>query len=120
MFRLGLIGLALVLGLYTPAQAQTIGGDYQVAGTNLDGSQYSGNARIEVTSSTTCRITWDTGNSSSGICMINQNAFAAAYAFDTGVIGLVVYELLPDGTLDGVWTIADTSGAGTETLTPIQ
>ena len=52
--------------------------------------------------------------------MLNQNAFAAAYAFENGTIGLVVYELMRDGTLDGVWTIADTAGAGTETLTPLQ
>lgn len=120
MHRFGLTGLALLLGLATSVGAQEIGGMYQVEGTNLDGSRYSGTARIDITSSTTCRIHWDTGTSSSGICMINQNAFAAAYAFENGTIGLVVYELIRDGTLDGVWTIADTAGAGTETLTPLQ
>jgi hypothetical protein len=32
----------------------------------------------------------------------------------------VVYELQPDGSLKGFWTIADTDGAGTENLYPKQ
>ncbi|MCY0146653.1 hypothetical protein OEG84_02700 [Hoeflea sp. G2-23] len=116
----GLAGATMMLMALGSAQAQTIGGSYQVEGTNLDGSSYSGTAQIDVTSATTCRIAWDTGTSSSGICMVNQNAFAAAYVFESGAVGLVVYELMQDGTLDGVWTIADTAGAGTETLTPIE
>jgi hypothetical protein len=120
MIRLCLICMTFMFSPGSLAQAQTIGGIYHVDGTNLDGSQYTGTARIDVTSSTTCRIEWDAGTSSSGICMVNQNAFAAAYVFENGTIGLVVYELMPNGTLDGVWTIADTAGAGTETLTPIR
>ena len=112
--------MTLVVAACAPASAQTIGGTYRVEGTNLDGSRYTGRARIEVTSSTTCRIIWETGTTSSGICMLNRNAFAAAYGFANGTVGLVVYELKRDGVLDGVWTIADTAGAGTETLTPIR
>jgi hypothetical protein len=33
-------------------------------------------------------------------------------------VGLVVYEMQPDGSMKGVWTIADQPGAGTEVLTP--
>jgi hypothetical protein len=33
-------------------------------------------------------------------------------------VGLVVYGLQPDGTLKGVWTLADQPGDGTEILTP--
>jgi hypothetical protein len=100
------------------AQAQDVGGTYQVNGTNFDGSTYKGTATIEVVTSTTCRIHWETGSTSDGICMRNQNALAAGYAFSNGKIGLVVYEIMPDGTLDGVWTVADQEGAGTEVLTP--
>ena len=35
-------------------------------------------------------------------------------------IGLVVYKVLEDGTLDGLWTIAGKDGNGTEVLTPGQ
>jgi hypothetical protein len=32
----------------------------------------------------------------------------------------VVYEMNPDGSLEGAWTIADQNGVGEETLTPIK
>jgi len=118
--RISLICMALTLSLGTPAQAQSIGGEYDVEGENFDGSAYTGTATITVTSSDTCRIQWETGTSSSGICMIYGNAFSAAYVMDNGAVGLLVYEIKSDGTLDGVWTITDTDGAGTETLTPIR
>lgn len=33
--------------------------------------------------------------------------------------GLVVYQMKPDGTLEGLWTIADQGGVGTKVLTPM-
>lgn len=109
----------LSLSAVAAGSAQDVGGTYHVNGTNFDGSTYKGTATIEVTTSTTCRIHWDTGSTSDGICMRNQNALAAGYAFSNGKIGLVVYEIMADGTLDGVWTVADQDGAGTEVLTPM-
>ncbi len=107
----------LAAGCLTAAAAD-IGGTYSVQGTNLDGSKYSGTATITVTTANTCRIEWVTGGTtSSGICMRNGPAFSAAYVLGSD-IGLVIYEVLDDGTLDGLWTIADTKGVGTETLTP--
>ena len=119
MRRAFLGAAALVLGLSSAAFAQNVGGRYEVRGTNLDGSPYSGTAVITRTSNSTCRIRWSTGSVSDGICMLANNSFAAAYRME-GVFGLVVYELRRDGRLDGVWTIADRSGAGTEVLTPIR
>ena len=86
-------------------------------GTNLDGSHYSGTAEITSTAKYTCRITWDVGSQSSGICMLNGTSFAAGYSLKDKV-GLVIYELRDDGTLDGTWTIADEDGFGTEVLIP--
>ncbi|MFB9950481.1 hypothetical protein ACFFP0_16605 [Rhizobium puerariae] len=105
-----------------PAQAQTVNaGTYDVEGTNLDGSKYGGTATITLTSETTCVIEWKTGNSkkatSSGICMLYDNAFSAAYVMGKAV-GLVVYEVKDDGSLEGAWTISGQDGSGTETLTP--
>jgi hypothetical protein len=94
-----------------------VGGDYQVRGTNPDGSGYSGTATITPKSDTTCRITWDTGSTSSGICMVAAQSLAASYALGDK-IGLVLYQLQPDGSLKGSWTIVDQPGAGSETLTP--
>lgn len=115
------LGAALIIGaLAIPAAAQELGGRYQVAGTNFNGSTYSGTAEIVVTSRNTCRISWVTGGTTSqGICMRNGASFSAAYRMGAAV-GLVIYEMKPDGSLAGLWTIADKSGVGTETLLPMR
>lgn len=109
--------LATVLAA-APAAAQDIGGFYEVSGTNFDGSRYSGEAQIRALSDTTCSIAWKTGGQTSeGICMRDGNAFAASYQLGSA-IGLVIYRVLPDGSLGGTWTIAGQEGSGTEVLTP--
>lgn len=100
------------------AVAQDVGGYYTVNGTNLDGSPYEGEAEITLTSEYTCEIVWKTGGStSSGICMRDSNAFTAGYELN-GKVGLVIYLIQPDGTLDGRWTVAGVNAVGTEVLTP--
>jgi hypothetical protein len=109
-----LFGLAMLV----PASAQSIGGTYRAEGTNFDGSTYSGTAEIVLTSATTCVIRWVTGGSTSqGICMRNDDAFAAGYVLGD-VTGLVVYKVNPDGSMQGLWTIAGQDGNGTENLYP--
>ena len=111
-------GLALAgLGWSATASAQSIGGRYEVQGHNPNGSTYGGTAEIILTSDTTCRIRWETGSTSEGICMRNGHAFAASYRLGKS-FGLVIYNLHPDGSMQGIWTIADEPGAGTETLIP--
>jgi hypothetical protein len=51
--------------------------------------------------------------------MRHGDTLAAAYVM-SGAIGLIVYQIKPDGVLDGVWTIADQAGSGTDVLTPMQ
>ena len=115
-----LLGAALSLASVVPASADGFGGRYAAHGTNLDGTTYGGEAEINITSETTCEITWKTGETeSSGICMRNDDSFAAAYKLGDD-IGLVIYKILPDGSLTGVWTLAGKGGNGTETLVPIQ
>lgn len=99
------------------AAAQDIGGTYRVDGTNFDGSAYGGTAKITVTSKNTCRISWNTGSTATGICMRNGSSFSAAYVMGDAM-GLVIYRLNSDGSLEGLWTIADEDGVGTEVLTP--
>ncbi len=102
----------------TGAFAQNIGGHYLAKGTNLDGSIYEGEAEITLTSEFTCEIVWQTGGSTStGICMRDGNAFTAGYELG-GKVGLVIYMIQPDGTLDGRWTVAGVNAVGTEVLTP--
>jgi hypothetical protein len=98
--------------------AQDVTGHYLVKGTNLDGSIYEGEAQITATSDVTCEIVWQTGGStSSGICMRDGNAFSAGYELN-GKVGLVIYLIQDDGTLDGTWTVAGVGAVGTEILTP--
>jgi hypothetical protein len=113
-----IVTAALLLAAVASANAQTVNaGKYTVEGTNLDGSSYSGTAEITLASETTCVIEWDTaGVKSTGACMLNGNAFAAAYVLGDA-LGLVVYKVNGDGTLEGSWTITGKDGAGTETLT---
>ncbi len=112
--------IALLGALALPAHAQSIGGQYTAQGTNLDGSPYSGTAEITLTSETTCVIKWTTGpTDASGICMRNDDSFAAGYELN-GEIGLVIYKVAADGTLSGLWTVAGKEGSGTETLTPVK
>ena len=114
-----LVCLAAMLGAAIgAAQADVTAGTYTVEGTNLDGSRYGGTATIKLSSDTTCHIHWSTGTESDGICMLYDNAFAAGYVFETGAVGLVVYQVMDDGTLEGAWTIDGQSGSGTERLIP--
>jgi hypothetical protein len=111
-----LVAVALSMGIGS-ASAQTVGGSYNVKGTNPNGSTYGGTVQITPTGSS-CRIVWQTGStSSSGICMLANKAFAASYLLQ-GRQGLVVYELQSDGSLKGWWTIAGQAGVGTENLYP--
>jgi hypothetical protein len=113
-----ILSLALTALTALPVAAQSIGGEYTVAGTNLDGSTSSGQATITLTSETTCTIHWQTGTTSSdGICMRNGSAFSAGYVLGDEV-GLVVYQVKENGTLDGLWTLPGKEGSGTEVLSP--
>ncbi|HVZ13261.1 MAG TPA: hypothetical protein VG894_02275 [Bauldia sp.] len=121
LIRTALASAVIALGCAGAAYADAShfsGGDYDVRGTNPDGSKYKGTAEITVTSDSTCRIVWHIGeDESEGICMRNGIALAAAYYLNKD-IGLVIYEIRDDDTLDGIWTIADQDGSGTELLIP--
>ena len=116
--RIAITTSAVLAVTIVGAAAADVGGNYRVSGKNFDGSNYSGRAEITVTSKTTCRINWYIGSSVwRGICMRNGDAFAASYRLGDAV-GLVIYRMNSDGSLEGLWTIADKAGVGSETLTP--
>ncbi|MFO1160944.1 MAG: hypothetical protein U1E60_19040 [Reyranellaceae bacterium] len=109
--------IALAMGAVGAASAQSVSGTYNVAGKNFDGSPYGGTVQI-TPSGSSCRIKWQTGGTmSEGVCMLANKAFAAFYKLGSDY-GLVVYELQPDGSLRGSWTVAGKQGVGTEILTP--
>jgi hypothetical protein len=115
--RAVVLATMIAIGCCPPARAQIVGGQYRVQDTNTDGSAYQGTATITPSSNTTCRIVWQTGSTSRGICMGAGTSFAASYVLN-GKVGLVLYQMQSDGSMKGIWTVADQPGAGTETLTP--
>ena len=115
-----IVTASLILAMLAPAAAQDIGGKYTVEGSNLDGSAYNGTAEVTLTSDTTCVIKWETGGTTSeGICARNDDAFAAAH-ITTGEVGLIIYKVGEDGSMDGLWTVAGKEGNGAEKLTPAE
>lgn len=105
--------------LASAAFAQNTTGRYEVQGTNLDGSGYTGSAVVTGVSDTTCTIVWQTGGSSSrGICMRQGDVFVASYKMGDAV-GLAIYRWRNGNEfLDGTWTVTGQSGTGTERLIP--
>jgi hypothetical protein len=109
----------ILLTTITPALSDGFGGRYSVEGQNPNGTTYGGEAEITLTSETTCEIKWTTGETESvGICMRNDDSFAAGYRLGDD-IGLVIYKVQNDGSLHGLWTLAGKNGSGSEILTPI-
>jgi hypothetical protein len=115
--RTSVIAAASLLATCLSAGAAEVGGRYEARGTNSDGSRYSGTATITRTGEHTCRLEWNVGSTSAGICMLAGSVFVAGYELK-GSVGLVVYEVRDDGTLDGRWTIDGEDGFGTELLIP--
>ena len=60
-FNVTLAAVAVFAFTSLAQAAGDIGGKYKVEGTNFDGSKYSGDAKITITSETTCTIEWQTG-----------------------------------------------------------
>ncbi|MCZ8316523.1 hypothetical protein [Phreatobacter sp.] len=108
----------LAAGMAT-AGAQQLTGRYTVIGDNGNGTGYRGVAVISGTAGGNCGIRWAIPNTppTQGFCMRQGNVLSAAYKLGEAV-GLVVYRINDDGTLDGTWTIAGQEGVGKERLVP--
>lgn len=112
--------LVLVLALLlfaTPALAQR-DGIYDVTGTNLDGTPYSGLAQIRAVGITSFTIVWRIGNTLiEGTGMASGRTVAVAYG-QAQRPGIGIYTLNPDGSMDGEWTIVGAPAIGRERLVP--
>ena len=115
-----LLSLAAILAIVAApsVSAEFREGTYTVEGTNLDGSSYKGAAAVKLLSDTTCEIDWTTGSTTSvGLCMMMEGVVAAAYHHGDNV-GVTMYHINHDGSLEGAWTVAGQNGSGSEKLTP--
>jgi hypothetical protein len=115
MRRLALT-LAMLL-LATPALAQR-DGVYEVSGTNLDGSAYTGLAQIRAVGLNSFNIVWRLGNDLvEGVGMASGRTIAVTYG-QAQRPGMGIYTLNPDGSMDGEWTIIGAPAIGRERMVP--
>lgn len=100
-----------------PAAAQR-SGLYDVEGTNLDGTPYTGVAEIQQVGLASFRIVWQVGDTViEGAGMASGHTISVVYG--TGQHpGFGIYTLSPDGTLTGEWTLLGANAIGRETLRP--
>ncbi len=100
--------------------------EYQVTGTNPDGTTYGGNMTLTPGTDDRAYLFRQifTENNETvefrGVSVLNADVLAASYA-NSGDCGVVNYTVNADGTLTALWTdtvVGISSGLGTETLTP--
>ncbi|MGG5809929.1 hypothetical protein [Falsiroseomonas sp. CW058] len=108
-------GLAATLAM--PAAAQRAG-VYDVTGTNLDGTAYTGIAQIRPAGLSSFLIVWRMGNQLvEGVGFASGRTIAVAYGLAQRP-GIGIYTLNPDGSMDGEWTIVGAPGNARERLVP--
>ncbi|MGH9931351.1 MAG: hypothetical protein ACREA9_19265 [Pyrinomonadaceae bacterium] len=92
-----------------------IAGEYTVAGTNEDGSPYKGALEI-IKHGDVYQFRWNAGRQYDGIGVPNGGVVAVAFTGGANGkgCGVVSYQILTDGTLDGVWGYWGVNGSGTE------
>jgi hypothetical protein len=100
------------------ADSLTLAPKYAAAGTNPDGSAYTGTVAIKIISDTTFAIQWTiAGSVYKGFGMRRNDALAATYMIG-GEPGLVIYQVGDGGELNGLWAVRGQNGNGAEKLTP--
>jgi hypothetical protein len=115
------LSVAFAAGPALAAQPD-IAGKYQCAGSNPDGSRYSGTVVITPMGSA-WRIDWTiAGSSHGGVGLLEGNVFSACWNIrGTRDGGIVVYRTEPDGRMIGQWSTTKGSGSvATETLTRVR
>jgi hypothetical protein len=92
-----------------------IAGEYTVVGTNEDGSPYKGALEV-IKHGDVYQFRWNAGKQYDGIGVPNGGVVAVAFTGGaTGKgCGVVSYQILAGGTLDGVWGYWGVNESGTE------
>lgn len=109
--------LPMLALLSTPAAAQRAG-VYDVTGTNLDGTSYTGIAQIRAAGLSSFVIAWRiSGQVVEGVGFASGRTIAVAYGLSQRP-GIGIYTLNPDGSMDGEWTIIGAPANARERLVP--
>jgi len=92
-----------------------IAGDYTVVGTNENGSPYKGTLEV-IKHGDVYQFRWSAGKQYDGVGVPNGNVVAVAFTGGSSGkgCGVVSYQLLKDGILDGVWAYWGVNEMGTE------
>jgi hypothetical protein len=92
-----------------------IAGDYNIVGTNEDGSPYKGALKV-IKRGDVYQFRWDAGKQYDGIGIPNGNAVAVSFTggSDGQGCGVVIYQALAGGMLDGKWGYWGLNEMGTE------
>ena len=95
--------------------AADISGDYDIVGTNEDGSPYKGALKV-IKRGDVYQFRWDAGRQYDGVGVPNGNVVAVAFTEgrDGKHCGVVSYQVLAGGTLDGKWGYWGVNEMGTE------
>ena len=103
----------------SPQQAATpfadIAGNYSVVGTNEDGSPYKGALEV-IKRGDVYQFRWNAGKQYDGVGVPNGNVVAVAFTEGSNGegCGVVSYQILADGTLEGPWGYWGKNERGTE------
>jgi hypothetical protein len=92
-----------------------IAGAYSVVGTNEDGSPYKGALDV-IKRGDVYQFRWNAGKPYDGVGVQNGNVVAVAFTggADGKGCGVVSYQILSDGTLDGLWGYWGVNERGSE------
>lgn len=100
-----------------------IAGSYSAAGEDVSGKKYTANVEIEEEGDA-YRLTWKYpgGVEFIGVGLRQGKTLSVSWAGQAGnkvMVGVMVYEIRKNGSLDGKWTILGAKGrVKTETLSP--
>ncbi len=95
-----------------------INGDYSVIGTNENGSPYKGSLEV-IKQGDVYQFRWDAGKQYDGVGVSNGNVIAVAFTEGSNGkgCGVVSYQVLENGSLNGYWAYWGVNEMGTEQAT---
>ncbi len=127
MHRLAIAAICAVTLAVTTAYAEAappdLSGTYRCVGTSDQGTKYTGQVQIKKVRKG-YQITWVVGKTKySGIGFVDEDRFSVAWTVKTPngtAIGVVLYKIKENGSLEGKWTDPSLNGVYDETLVPIR
>lgn len=111
----------LLLGLGATARAVDLGGEYAIQGTS-PGSDvvYHGQAKV-IQQGDVYVVAWRIGEERYiGTGLLLDDSFAVVYEGPGTPAGLVLYKILPNGALTGIYTNLGQTQVGTEAWKPVR